>query len=101
MQKYDLLIVNGHILDGSGSPWFEGSVAVKDGKIADVGRLKNHIAANSMFAWNYADDFFAGHDHGKQAGTMSVADHGSRWGSSQLRNVGFGRGSRKITLETR
>jgi N-acyl-D-amino-acid deacylase len=37
--EYDLLIVGGHILEGSGSPWFEGSVAVKDGKIADVGRL--------------------------------------------------------------
>ena len=28
-----------------------------------------------MFAWNYEDDFFAGYDHGKQAGIMSVADH--------------------------
>jgi len=37
--QYDLLIVHGHIVDGNGSPWFEGSVAVKDGKIADVGRL--------------------------------------------------------------
>jgi len=35
----------------------------------------NHIAANSMFAWNYEDDFFAGYDHGKQAGIMSFADH--------------------------
>ena len=41
---YDLLIINGHILDGSGSPWFEGSVAVKDGKIAAVGRLPNVAA---------------------------------------------------------
>lgn len=39
--QYDLLIAGGHIIDGSGSPWFEGSVAVKDGKIADVGRLGN------------------------------------------------------------
>ncbi len=39
--QYDLLIVHGHIIDGSGSPWFEGSLAVKDGKIADVGRLVN------------------------------------------------------------
>ena len=31
--------------------------------------------ANSVFAWNYQDDFFAGYDHGKQAGTMSIADH--------------------------
>lgn len=44
MQKYDVLIVNGHILDGSGSPWFEGSVALNEGKIADIGRLKNATA---------------------------------------------------------
>jgi len=36
---YDLVIVHGHILDGTGGPWYEGSVAVKDGKIAAVGRL--------------------------------------------------------------
>jgi N-acyl-D-amino-acid deacylase len=41
---YDLLIINGRIIDGSGSPWFEGSVAVKDGKIAAVGRLPNAAA---------------------------------------------------------
>lgn len=41
----------------------------------DVSWYTNHIAANSMFAWNYADDFFAGYDHGKQAGIMSVANH--------------------------
>ena len=28
-----------------------------------------------MFAWNYQDDFFAGYDHGKQAGILSIADH--------------------------
>ena len=42
--QYDLLIVHGHILDGSGSPWFEGSVAVKDGRIADIGRLEHATA---------------------------------------------------------
>jgi tetratricopeptide (TPR) repeat protein len=41
----------------------------------DVSWYKNHIGSNSMFAWNYQDDFFAGYDHGKEAGTMSVADH--------------------------
>ena len=41
----------------------------------DVSWFKNHVSANSIFAWNYADDFLAGYDHGKQAGTMSVADH--------------------------
>ncbi len=41
----------------------------------DVSWYKNHFNANSMFAWNYEEDFFAGYDHGKDAGTMSVADH--------------------------
>ena len=36
---YDLLIINERILDGSGSPWFAGSVAVRDGRIASIGRL--------------------------------------------------------------
>jgi dihydroorotase/N-acyl-D-amino-acid deacylase len=42
--QYDLLIVGGHIIDGSSNPWFEGSVAVKDGKIAGAGRLVNPTA---------------------------------------------------------
>ncbi|MBZ5516045.1 MAG: D-aminoacylase [Acidobacteriia bacterium] len=42
--EYDLLIINGRILDGSGGPWFQGSVAVKDGRIADVGRLPHATA---------------------------------------------------------
>ncbi|MBN2592212.1 MAG: DUF5107 domain-containing protein, partial [Sedimentisphaerales bacterium] len=41
----------------------------------DASWYKNHISSCSMFAWNYKDDFFAGYDHGKKAGTMSVADH--------------------------
>ena len=45
-----------------------------DGNGTDVSRYKNH-APGSMFAWNFQDDFLAGYDHGKQAGTMSVADH--------------------------
>jgi tetratricopeptide (TPR) repeat protein len=45
------------------------------GSGTDVSWYTNHINANSMFAWNYEDDFFAGYDHGKEAGTMSVADH--------------------------
>ena len=31
---YDLIIKNVRIIDGTGAPWYRGSVAVKDGKIA-------------------------------------------------------------------
>jgi len=36
---YDLLVKNGRIIDGSGMPSFHGDVAVKNGKIAELGRL--------------------------------------------------------------
>jgi N-acyl-D-amino-acid deacylase len=36
---YDLLIKNGRVVDGSGMPSFNGDVAVKDGKIAGMGKL--------------------------------------------------------------
>ena len=62
---YDLLIINGHILDGSGSPWFDGSVAVKDGKIAAVGRLPNAAAQRVIDAWGLtvAPGFIDLHSH--------------------------------------
>jgi tetratricopeptide (TPR) repeat protein len=44
-------------------------------KNVDISWWKNHIAAVSVFGWNVMEDFFAGYDHGKEAGTMSIADH--------------------------
>lgn len=43
-------------------------------KGVDISWYKNRHDATSVFAWNYTDDFLAGYDHGKQAGTMSIAD---------------------------
>ena len=36
---YDLIIKNARIIDGSGSPWYRADLAVKDGKIAAIGKL--------------------------------------------------------------
>ena len=38
---YDLLIKNGRIVDGSGMPAFKGDVAVRKGKIAEIGKLRD------------------------------------------------------------
>lgn len=39
--SYDLIIRNGRIVDGSGMPGFGGDVAVKDGKIAGIGKFND------------------------------------------------------------
>ena len=39
MPAFDLVITNGHIIDGTGSPWYSGDVGIRDGKIAAIGNL--------------------------------------------------------------
>ena len=36
---YDLLVKNGTVIDGSGSPGYRADVGVVDGKIAAIGRI--------------------------------------------------------------
>ncbi len=36
---FDLVISNGHIIDGTGSPWYSGDLGVRDGKVAAIGNL--------------------------------------------------------------
>ena len=38
-QDYDLLLVGGKIVDGTGNSWFYGDVGIKDGKIVGIGKL--------------------------------------------------------------
>src|ERR1700674_2861830 len=37
--SFDLVITNGHIIDGTGSPWSSGDLGIRDGKIAAIGNL--------------------------------------------------------------
>src|ERR1700735_3699679 len=37
--SFDLVITNGHIIDGTGSPWYSGDLGIRDGKIAAIGSL--------------------------------------------------------------
>lgn len=49
-QQYDLLIVNGKIIDGTGNSWYYADVAVKNGKIAAIGKLQGATAAKTIDA---------------------------------------------------
>ncbi len=39
--SFDLVITNGHIIDGTGSPWYSGDVGIRDGHIAAIGNLSS------------------------------------------------------------
>ncbi|MBZ5572416.1 MAG: D-aminoacylase [Acidobacteriia bacterium] len=40
MPHYDLVIINGHIIDGTGSPWYSGDIGIRDGRVAAIGNLR-------------------------------------------------------------
>jgi N-acyl-D-amino-acid deacylase len=39
--EYDLVIRNGHIIDGTGSPWYAGDIGIRNGRIAAIGNLSD------------------------------------------------------------
>ncbi|HTZ72230.1 MAG TPA: amidohydrolase family protein, partial [Acetobacteraceae bacterium] len=62
---YDLLIRNGRIVDGSGMSAFRGDVAVKDGKIVEIGKLTGAAAKRTVDAQGavVAPGFIDNHCH--------------------------------------
>ena len=48
--SFDLVITNGHIIDGTGSPWYSGDVGIREGKIAAIGNLKGSKSARTIDA---------------------------------------------------
>jgi len=38
-QSLDIVITNGHIVDGTGSPWYSGDIGIREGRIVAIGNL--------------------------------------------------------------
>jgi dihydroorotase/N-acyl-D-amino-acid deacylase len=47
---YDLVIRNGHIVDGTGSPWYGADIGIRAGKIAAIGKLDGAPARRTIDA---------------------------------------------------
>jgi N-acyl-D-aspartate/D-glutamate deacylase len=47
-QNYDVLIRSGHIVDGTGSHWYQADIAIRNGHIAAIGHLDTASAAQTI-----------------------------------------------------
>src|SRR5436309_3203054 len=47
---FDLVITNGHIIDGTGTPWYSGDIGIRAGKIAAIGNLTDQPRTRTIEA---------------------------------------------------
>src|SRR3954466_10606871 len=85
-ETYDLVITNARIVDGTGNPWFRGSIAIKDGRIAKVGyfdaaRAKQMIDAKNQIV---APGFIDVHTHVEDIFGNPAAENFIRMGVTSL-----------------
>ena len=51
-QSFDVLIRNGRVMDGTGSPWYRADIGIRNGRIAALGRLPDATARTTIDARN-------------------------------------------------
>jgi N-acyl-D-amino-acid deacylase len=63
--SFDLVILNGKIVDGAGNPWYKGDVAIAEGKILNVGKSLRAKADEAIDATGLvvAPGFIDSHSH--------------------------------------
>jgi N-acyl-D-amino-acid deacylase len=83
---YDLVIVNGRIVDGTGNPWFRADIALKDGRIARIGNVDPGLAAKVVDARGQiiAPGFIDVHTHVESIYKQPDAENFVRMGVTSL-----------------
>src|SRR3954467_6599202 len=75
-ESYDLIIRHGRVVDGSGNPAFFGDIAIRDGRIAAIGRVtgdaKTEIEAKGL---TVAPGFIDVHTHADEIAEMPRAEN--------------------------
>jgi len=84
-QTYDVVIRHGRVVDGSGNPAFYADVAVKDGRIAAIGRVpgdaRTEIDAHGLIV---APGFIDVHTHADEVADMPQAENFVRMGVTTI-----------------
>src|SRR5262245_4439078 len=80
-QEFDLIIRGGRIADGTGNPLYSADVAIKNGRIAAVGKLsgaaKRVVDAKGMVI---APGFIDVHTHAEDIDDLPLAENFVRMG---------------------
>jgi dihydroorotase/N-acyl-D-amino-acid deacylase len=50
MAPFDVVIRNGHVIDGTGAPWYAADIGIRAGRIAAIGRLADAPAKRTIDA---------------------------------------------------
>lgn len=84
--QFDLVIVNGTVIDGSGAPGRRASVAIKDGKIAAVGNVAASAGKESLDAAGLvvAPGFIDVHTHADDLDERPLAANFVRMGVTSI-----------------
>jgi N-acyl-D-amino-acid deacylase len=84
--SYDLLIRNARVIDGSGQPAFKADIAIKDGRIARVGKIKASEARQTIDAKGQivAPGFIDVHTHVESIYSLPAAENFIRMGVTSL-----------------
>lgn len=71
---FDLVIVNGRVLDGSGNPWRRADVGIRGGRVAALGRLHGAQAGRTIDAGGrlVTPGFIDAHSHAAEALTRGA-----------------------------
>jgi N-acyl-D-amino-acid deacylase len=84
-QTYDVVIRHGRVMDGSGNPAFFADVAVKEGRIAAIGRIvgdaRTEIDATGLVV---APGFIDVHTHADEVADMPRAENFVRMGVTTI-----------------
>ena len=83
---FDLAIVNARIVDGTGNPWFRGSIGIKDGRIVKVGKINAVEAKKTIDAGKriVAPGFIDVHTHVEDIYDNPNAENFIRMGVTSL-----------------
>jgi N-acyl-D-amino-acid deacylase len=49
-QSFDIVIHNGRIIDGTGSPWYSADLGIRHGRIVEIGQLRNAVSRKTIDA---------------------------------------------------